>query len=112
MDAAGVRVDPRDRIRSGFDAGANIKLQHHCWLCVLRENVHRPRADFSAEFRLMIVIARFQSCRFEFVRCCIQNIRDGFPRIGRRAFVRTRHHGIFTAKNFVHFESRGRFFPR
>ena len=104
MDAAGIRFDPGNGIRSRFDAGANIKLQHHAGLCVLRENVHRPRADFAAKFRLMIVIARFQSRSFELLRCGVQSVRDGFPRIGRRAFVRTRHHDIFAAKNFVHFD--------
>jgi len=55
MDAAGFALIHATGSDPASMQVPTFKLQHHCCFVFFARDVHRPRADFSAEFRLMIV---------------------------------------------------------
>jgi hypothetical protein len=62
-NAAGILVDPRNRIGSYFDAGADVELQHHILISVGGEHLDGTLAINDLELGLMVVITGAHSER-------------------------------------------------
>ena len=83
-DAARVGANPRYRVGAGFEAGADIELQHDRRLRILRQYFNRSLALDRSELTLVVVIPGLQSRWFKLIGGGVQRVGDFFPSVQTR----------------------------
>src|SRR4051812_9147592 len=101
LDAAGVGVNPGDRVLGRLDTGANVELEHHVFRRSRGDGVHGTFAVGGDEFRFVIVIPGVQVGGAEFFVGGGQRIGDLLPPVGALDAAGARHDDVFRAQHFV-----------
>ena len=81
VNSSGIGANPGDGIGAGVQARAYVQLQHDGRLRVFGNDLHRARAVNCFPLRLVVVISRLQSGRFEHGGGGIQHVGDRFPAV-------------------------------
>src|SRR6266481_3022830 len=80
-NAAGIRFDPGNRIRSSLNTRADVELQHHVLARVRGEHFHGALTLDGDELGFVIVVARAETQRLQLFGGAAQDIRHTLPAI-------------------------------
>ncbi len=94
-------MDPGDGIGAGFEASANVELQHHGGFRLPGENLNRPGAVDDSELGLVVVIADLEASGLELFCSGVQEIGDGGPAIWLGLGIGIGHDDVLASENQV-----------
>jgi tetratricopeptide (TPR) repeat protein len=101
LDAARVRLDPGDRVRTGLHARADVELQHDVFRRARREDVHRPLAVERLPLHRVIMKARDHAERPEPVGRGVEAVGERTEVVGGLGRSRTRDDDGLAANGLV-----------
>ena len=102
-DPAGILVDPGNRIRASFDAGADVELQHNFFAGVLGNDFNRPPPVHGPELRSVIVVPGAQTLRLEFLGRLVEALGDALPTVQALHPPSAGHHDELATDELVEF---------
>src|SRR5882762_7309525 len=100
-DAAGVLVDPGNRIAADFKTRADVKLKDNVFAGVSGEHFDGPLPVEDSEFRLMVVIPGAHSHRLQFFISLIETLGHALPAIQALDVPRAGHHNELASNGLV-----------
>src|SRR5262249_26459414 len=104
LDAAWIRLDPRDRIGTHFETRADVELQDDVFRCARGENVHRALAIDRTPFDLMVVVSGAHSERLQLLGDGGQLIADRLPPVDAIRARRARHDDVRAPDDLIQFD--------
>src|SRR5208283_2247679 len=100
-DAAGAGANPRHRVGAGFDAGADVELEHYVGGRIGGDDLDGALALDGSEFQLMVVIAGGHAERLQFGGGFGQLRGDGLPAIEAVGLAGAGPDDVLRAENLI-----------